>query len=269
MLRRPLVAALSLVVLAALPGPALGEAINESGGAALPRGLIGDEADARDYTACAALAASNPDAAFDRAMEWRHEGGGAAAWHCAGLALTALGFLAEAGEVFERMARDLPPGYEVLQAEVLGQAGQAWLGAGEPGRATAVLDVALGLDPNNAELLIDRAQALAAQGAYWEAVDDLDRAIEISPASGDAYGFRAAAYRYIGSLELAADDIARATALRPDDPVLLLERGNIRRLAGDDAGARADWLRVLTEAPGSPAAQSAQTNLERLDVKIE
>ena len=51
--------------------------------------------------------------------------------------------------------------------------------------------------------------------------------------------------------------------------MLLLERGNIRRLTGDDAGARGDWLRVVMEAPGTLAAQSAQTNLERLDVNIE
>ncbi|MFP6745753.1 MAG: hypothetical protein VCB77_11265 [Alphaproteobacteria bacterium] len=69
----------------------------------------------------------------------------------------------------------------------------------------------------------------------------------------------------MGSLELAADDIARALALRPDDPVLLLERGNISRLAGDDGGARNDWLRVVMDSPGT---RSAQINLERLDINI-
>ncbi len=41
------------------------------------------------------------------------------------------------------------------------------------------------------------------------------------------------------------------------------------RLAQTPQGARSDWLRVLTEAPDSPAARSAQTNLERLDVNLE
>jgi tetratricopeptide (TPR) repeat protein len=254
---------------AVLATPGWADAVNDSGAVILPREIMGDEADARLYEACTDLATNDPNAAFDQALEWRYEGGGPPAWHCAGLALVALGFHAEAGEVFERMARDMPPGYGALQAEVLGQAGQAWLRGGEPGRAVAVLDAALHIDARNPELLIDRAQALAAQGGFWEAIDDLSRAIELTATPGEAYGFRAAAYRHVGSLELAADDIARATALRPDDPVLLLERGNIRRLTGDDAGARGDWLRVVMEAPGTLAAQSAQTNLERLDVNIE
>ena len=156
-----------------------------------------------------------------------------------------------------------------LRADVLGQAGQAWLQAGEPGRARAALDTALGLDPDNPELLIDRALAQAAVGAYWEAVDDLNLAIEYAPTRSDAYAFRAAAYRYLDILDLASDDVERALALAPDDPVILLERGNIRRLGGDDAGARQDWLRILTETPGSPAAEAAQANLERLDGKQE
>ena len=64
-------------------------------------------------------------------------------------------------------------------------------------------------------------------------------------------------------------DVARALALAPNDPVILLERGNIRRLTGDDAGAREDWLRILMEAPESPSATAAQANLQRLDLRLE
>ncbi len=265
-LRRPLLLFLTAAVLAT---PGWADTVNDGGAVDLPREIMGDEADARLYEACTALAANDPNAAFDQALEWRYEGGGPPAWHCAGLALLALGFHAEAGEVFERMARDMSQGYPALQAEVLGQAGQAWIRGGEPRRALAVLDTALYIDPRNPELLIDRAQALAVQGGYWEAIDDLSRAIELTANPGEAYGFRAAAYRHVGSLELAADDIARALTLRPDDPVLLLERGNIRRLAGDDGGARNDWLRVVMDSPGTLAAKSAQINLERLDINIE
>ena len=52
--------------------------------------------------------------------------------------------------------------------------------------------------------------------------------------------------------------IERALALAPDDPIALLERGNIRRLLGDDAGAHADWIRVLSVAPGGRAAGRSQ-----------
>jgi hypothetical protein len=40
-------------------------------------------------------------------------------------------------------------------------------------------------------------------------------------------------------------------------------------MKGDDAGARADWLEVLRAAPGTPAADAAQANIERLDLKVE
>ena len=256
--------AFAFLAAAAIAGPAWGAA-----GDFIDNGGADDAAARQRYDDCTALVATDPGAAFDSALAWRYEDGGAPAWHCVGLSLVALGYHAEAGEVFERMAGDLEPGREALRAQVFGQSGQAWLQAGEPGRARSVLDAALELDPVNPELLVDRAQAHAAAGGYWRAVDDLDRAIEYAPARSDAYAFRAAAYRHLESLDLAADDVARALALAPDDPVILLERGNIRRTSGDDAGARADWLRILIEAPESPAASAAQANLERLDVTQE
>jgi predicted negative regulator of RcsB-dependent stress response len=45
----------------------------------------------------------------------------------------------------------------------------------------------------------------------------------------------------------------------------LLERGNIRRLKGDTAGARQDWRRVVELAPDSAAAAAAKVNLDRLN----
>ena len=67
-------------------------------------------------------------------MTWRGEDGGAPAWHCAGLSLMALGYHAEAGAVFERMAEEMAADRAALRAEVLGQAGQAWLRAAPPTR---------------------------------------------------------------------------------------------------------------------------------------
>jgi hypothetical protein len=47
----------------------------------------------------------------------------------------------------------------------------------------------------------------------------------------------------------------------------LLERGILRRLKGDDKGARADWLKILATAPSGAAADAARKNLELMDVK--
>ena len=51
-------------------------------------------------------------------------------------------------------------------------------------------------------------------------------------------------YRELGRLDLALADIDKALTQAPDSVPALLERGNIRRLGGDNDGARQDWLRV-------------------------
>ena len=53
--------------------------------------------------------------------------------------------------------------------------------------------------------------------------------------------------------------------LQPTSALGLLERGNIRRLKGDTAGARQDWRRVAELAPDTAAAVAAKVNLDRLN----
>ncbi len=89
------------------------------------------------------------------------------------------------------------------------------------------------------------------------------------PVRPDLLILRASAYRYLDALELARDDIDRALARGPDNPDGLLERGILRRLAGDAPGARDDWLRAIALAEGTPVADSARADLERLDVKVK
>ena len=48
-----------------------------------------------------------------------------------------------------------------------------------------------------------------------------------------------------------------------------MERGILRRLAGDAPGTRDDWLCAMALAEGTPAAGSARANLTRPDVKME
>ncbi len=230
---------------------------------------FGQSADESEYAACLKLLDHDAEAAFESALAWQDIGGGAPAQHCAALALVRLGRPAEAAARLEALAADLADARPWLRAGVLAQAGQAWLTADQPERAHAAFTVALEITPEAPEIYIDRAQALAQAGAFWAAIDDLSQAIELAPGRADAYAFRASAYRYIDNLELALDDAERALALASDDPIALLERGNIRRLQGDEAGARADWLHVLSVAPGGHAADDARTNLERLDVKID
>src|SRR5690606_24563441 len=100
-----------------------------------------------------------------------------------------------------------------------------------------------------ADLLIDRARAAAGLGQFDRAVSDLSRVIDQLPprdpaALADLHVLRATAQRYLQSLDEAELDLARALALDPDNGEALFERGVVRRIAGDDAGAREDWERV-------------------------
>ncbi len=221
---------------------------------------------AREYGACMALVQRDAEEAFESALAWRDMGGGDAASHCIAAALLGLKKYAEAARRFETLAQEIkatPP----LRADLLAHAAQAWLLDEKPERAESVLTAALKLDPKAADLLMDRAVARAAMKFYWEAVDDLNRAVELDPGRADAFVFRASAYRYLDSLVLAETDVERALALDTLHPEGLLERGIVRRLKGDDDGARRDWLKVLTIVPGTSAARAAQANLERMDVK--
>ncbi|MHA1152526.1 MAG: tetratricopeptide repeat protein [Alphaproteobacteria bacterium] len=215
------------------------------------------------------LARATPADGFDSALSWASRGGGDGARHCAAVALIGLGQYREAAQRLERLAADLRAGDAALSLEVLAQAGQAWILAGDTVRARAVQSAALDIDPDNVELLLDRGITLATAKSYWEAIDDFNRALELAPGRPDLLTLRASAYRTLDALELARDDIDLALTRAPNNPDALLERGMLRRLAGDAAGARADWLRVIGLAEGTPSAEAARANLANLDAKVE
>jgi tetratricopeptide (TPR) repeat protein len=239
----------SLLLLALLASPAQAE-------------IIGGE---ESYRACMALARSNPTDAEERALGMIALKGGAPAQHCLATALLGLGRYADAADAFVEVAivtRD-----PVLRIEALGQAGNVWVMAGDLPRAVATFGEAIRLKGDDPDLFIDRAIALAAAANYFEAVDDLNRAIELDPRRAEAYVFRATAYRYVDAADLALQDVEAALALKPGLPEALVERGVLRRLAGNNGGARADWISVLQRVPESPAADAARENLAKLDIK--
>ena len=102
---------------------------------------------------------------------------------------------------------------------------------------------------------------------YAVVIKDLTQAIKLNPTQAESYAFRASAYRHLKKLMAAKSDVEQALRLNANHVAGLLERGILRRLEGDQAGARADWLKVLTLAPDTPAGVSAQANLEKMDVK--
>jgi tetratricopeptide (TPR) repeat protein len=223
------------------------------------------DADAAAYEHCMKLAKEDPAAARDLAERWQGRGGAHPADHCFAVALIGLKEYKEAANRLEKLAQAMLHAPPALRADVLGQAAQGWLLAGDPARAYATDGAALGLRPEDADLLVDRAEAAGAAGWFDKAIADLDRVLKADPTRIDALIYRASAYRQEGRLDPALADINNALTLAPDSVPALLERGDIRRLGGDIDGAREDWVRVALLAPGSAAEAAAQANIERLD----
>ncbi len=235
---------------------------------------------ARQYEACLRLVAIDAEQAFETGLAWQDNGGGDGALHCIAVALIALEHFEEGARRLEALAPTMAAGTSAaMRAEVLAQAGQAWLRAGDLDRAFTVQTEALKLARANsrafAEILIDRAITLAQANHYWEAIDDLNMAIELAQQLADGgpeptFGLvlRASAYRFVEALPLALEDAEAALALSPNHPEALLERGIIRRLMGDDEGARRDWLALARLHGSTRAAAAARRNLEKMDVKI-
>ena len=226
------------------------------------------------YRDCLKLVARDPDQAFDESIAWRGNGGGAAARHCEALALVELGLFGDAAIRLGDLADAPDAGGPEDRADLLAQAGNAWLLAGSGENAVVALDAALTLTPGDPVLLADRARAHAAAGNYGAADADLSQVLALVPASADVLVLRAAARRHTGDHDAAAEDISRALSLAPEDPFALVERGALRLARGDDAGARADWVAVARlvgdvdpDNPYAAALKDARKGLEALDVE--
>ena len=221
---------------------------------------------AQQYQRCITLARQSPQDGWEEALAWTSLGGGDPARQCSAIALIGLRQFDEAAKRLEALAQS-SHGNDKLRAELLGQAGQAWLLAKDSERAYAAQTAALRLDPDSADLLIDRSESLAAAKNYKEALADLDHALTVAPNRADALTFRAAAKRFLDDRRGAADDIAKALSIDPKFADAWLENGILQRLAGDGDGARRSWNKVLEIAPDSPSADAARRNVELLDVK--
>ncbi|WBH18058.1 tetratricopeptide repeat protein [Sphingomonas radiodurans] len=208
-------------------------------------------------TSCAALAASDPIAAEQRARSDRSASGRA----CLGLAFAGQSRFAEAAPAFEEAARLAELGRTGEAARFWAQAGNAWLAGEQPAKARAALDAALaagtldGLERGEAAL--DRARALVATGDTKSARSDLDLAIVDAADDPLAWLLSATLARRTGEMARARTDIAQALRRSPDDAQVQLEVGNIAAASGDEAGATAAWEAAARIAPDRPAGLSA------------
>jgi tetratricopeptide (TPR) repeat protein len=251
----PAMAACAL--LAASPAPA-GSTSSGSGG-----DLAVDHA--KEYADCMTLARRVPEQALEAAHAWQAQNGGIPAGHCAAVALIGLSRFPQAADAMEKLAADQAKTRKDLAADLYAQAGQAWVLANDNQHAIKAETAALALVPDDPDLLTDRGVTLASTGKYWEAIDDFNKAHDLARDRADILVLRATAYRLLKSYDLAREDIDQALQLKPKNPDAYLERGIIRQLSNDPAGAKADWQKTVTLGPGTQAAETADANLKQLE----
>jgi len=187
------------------------------------------------YEACVAKTQTDPDTAFEDGLIFRNDGGGVLARHCIALALLELGHLEEAAARLEHAAFMPDGGDAALRAEMLSQAGNAWLLARAPVEAENAFTNALVINPGDPDVFIDRARARALQSRFADAVSDLSVALSQRPDDLLALRLRADAHLELGQLDQAEQDVERALAIEPRDIDTLVVRGHVReakRLAG-------------------------------------
>jgi len=176
---------------------------------------------------------------------------------------------ADAAQAFEEAAK-ASSNKDPQTARLWAAAGNLWISADQPGKAALDLDRALALPglegEQRGEVLLDRARAAEAQ-------DDLKtaraRATEAAASiSGDPFYwyFSAALAMRENDPATAQAAIGKALTLAPSDPAILFEAGHVAHYAGDDAKARAYWMRAAGSDADGPIGKEAAKAVEMLGV---
>lgn len=184
------------------------------------------------FSRCVASIDDNADHAYEEAMAWASEGHAVNAYRCAALALIALNRPAEGAQRLESIAVAVNPAQTALRAELLSQAGNAWLMAHDGARARSALSRAIATlesDPTQLpDLLIDRARAYAMERDWRHAEEDLSRSLDIRPHVPLALRLRASARMHQSAFDLAEADALEATQLEPANVDNFLVLGHVR-----------------------------------------
>lgn len=188
-----------------------------------------------DYTACAALVKSNPQAALSRAETWLNQTSMLSARHCKAMAHFTLGQYGEAAKELEVLADSVTYQQPLLWFNLLSQASKARFAAGEIKRAQAHLNLALetainheqdpSMVPIIIEMLLDRSAILQQTEKPLEAIQDLDHALALKEDNVRALIQRAKVLDKLGKSTLALIDIRKALVIEPQN----LEANGLRR----------------------------------------
>jgi tetratricopeptide (TPR) repeat protein len=220
---------------------------------------------ANRYRDCLALSRTAPARAAGQAQAWLGAGGGINAAQCLGLALAAQENWPEAAAAFEAAAKDAESRQDKRRGDLLVEAGNAWLAAGDSAKARTAFEAALAtrlLAPQlEGEVHLDLGRAAVASNDLAGARLHVDKGLELVPKDAFAWYLSAALARRQANLPLAREHIAKAVALGSDDAAILLEAGNIAGASGEKDAALGLYARAARAAPDSEAGKAAQAAL--------
>ena len=184
------------------------------------------------FERCVALIQSAPDHAYEEGMAWAAETHALGGYRCAAMALVAENRADEGARRLESLAVSVNPNEPELRAELLSQAGNAWLIAHEPGQARSAFTSAIATVQSNPQnlpdLLIDRATAYALERDYRHAEEDLSHALDVRPNDALALRLRATARMHQSAFDLAEADAVEATRIEPGNVDNYLVLGHVR-----------------------------------------
>jgi tetratricopeptide (TPR) repeat protein len=188
---------------------------------------------------------------------------------CRALEAEKSGKTEDAAQSFEEAAKassDKDP----RTARMWAAAGNLWIAANQPGKASLDLDKALampGLEAEqHGEALLDRARAAEAQDDLKTARAKATEAAASIPNDPFYWYFSAALAIRENDRATATAAIGKALTLAPSDPVILFEAGHVADLNGDDEAARGYWMRAAGSDPNGPVGKAAAKAVEMLGV---
>ena len=130
-------------------------------------------------------------------------------------------------------------------AETLQLTARVLASKGDTARAGAVLDRLLREHPDHLGTYTEGAEVLLYEGRINEAVRWLDRGLERFPQHAVLLNDRGLCHLLVPDLAAATKDFEAAYAADKDDADYVANLALVRALAGDEAGARKLWRRVV------------------------
>ena len=177
---------------------------------------------------------ADPGQAYEEGMAWSTMTGEVGGYRCAAMALIAQNRFEEGARRLEALANSTPTEHVSLRAELMYQAGNAWLLGRDAGHARSAFTLAIAalnsgrITEGLPDVYIDRARAYALEEDWRHSEEDLSNALDLRTNDALALRLRAYARMQQSAFDLAEADALAAVALEPTNVDALLMLGHAR-----------------------------------------